>query len=457
MSVLSSRRDSNWIACIDFGTALSKVAMVAAVDSEELLPDDIKPLYLVDTPGQKSFLLPSLIFVNDGHLLFGREAEQAASRAQASGRHALVSPKQYLSTHDPEDFAQKLPADIDPTGKFSAKDLLGLYLGYLLERAADDAKQQGLPWPVPLRVARPAWKTQRAERGERTLKELVRDGFALVDQLGSALSAKGGVPHGEALRALARLTPMTPAQERNIFKLSKGMASVLEATAVAAGTVRPTGRRIIAVADIGAGTSDFAAFMTGLPNRNVLAEVAGSSGILHEAGDYLDMQLRRYFLGKAGLLSDDPAARGASNRLRANARRNKEILFSEGRLTVQVGDDLLDVTAPEFLADKYVVGFGTRLRDKFHETLKVAVSCAQSYSPRGFQAPVEILLSGGGHVLPMVRALFEAPSVSWVYREAAPDLAERPEDIAFQSVRRQLAVAIGGAVRDLPVIVASVS
>jgi molecular chaperone DnaK (HSP70) len=427
------------------------------VDSEELLPDDIKPLYLVDTPGQKSFLLPSLIFVTDGHLLFGREAEQAASRAQASGRHALVSPKQYLSTHDPEDFAQKLPADIDPTGKFSAKDLLGLYLGYLLERAADDAKQQGLPWPVPLRVARPAWKTQRAERGERTLKELVRDGFALVDQLGSALSAKGGVPHGEALRALARLTPMTPAQERNIFKLSKGMASVLEATAVAAGTVRPTGRRIIAVADIGAGTSDFAAFMTGLPNRNVLAEVAGSSGILHEAGDYLDMQLRRYFLGKAGLLSDDPAARGASNRLRANARRNKEILFSEGRLTVQVGDDLLDVTAPEFLADKYVVGFGTRLRDKFHETLKVAVSCAQSYSPRGFQAPVEVLLSGGGHVLPMVRALFEAPSVSWVYREAAPDLAERPEDIAFQSVRRQLAVAIGGAVRDLPVIVASVS
>jgi signal recognition particle receptor subunit beta len=75
MSVILSRRDLNWIACIDFGTALSKVAMVAAMDSEELLPDDIKPLYLVDTPGQKSFLLPSLIFVTDTHLLFGREAE----------------------------------------------------------------------------------------------------------------------------------------------------------------------------------------------------------------------------------------------------------------------------------------------------------------------------------------------------------------------------------------------
>ena len=142
--------------------------------------------------------------------------------------------------------------------------------------------------------------------------------------------------------------------------------------------------------------------------------------------------------------------------MRANARRNKEILFLEGRLTVQVGDDLLDVTAQEFLADKHVIGFATRLRDKFHETLKVAVSCAGSYSPRGFQAPVEILLTGGGHVLPMVRALVETPSISWLYREAAPDLAERPEDIAFHSVRRQLAVAIGGAVRDLPVLVAPV-
>jgi molecular chaperone DnaK (HSP70) len=457
MSVLSSRRDPNWIACVDFGTALSKVAMVATMDTEDLKPEHIKPLYLVHVPGQKSFLLPSLIFVTDGHLLFGGQAEQVAIRAEASGRHALVSPKQYLSTHDFEDFTERLPADIDPTGHFSAKDLLRLYLAHLLERAGDDAKQQGLPWPVPLRVARPAWKTGRAERGERMLKELVRDGFALVDQLGSVLSVKEGVSHGAALRALSRLTPMTAAQERNIFKLSKGTASVLEATAVAAGTVRPTGRRIIAVADIGAGTSDFAAFMTGLPNRNVLAEIKGSSRILHKAGDYLDMLLRRYILDKAGLLPDDPAARGASNRLRANARRNKEILFVEGKLTVQVGDDLLEVTAKEFLADKYVIGFSTQLSDEFHETLKIAVACARRYSPRGFQAPVEILLTGGGHVLPMVRALLEHPSVLWSYREAAPDLADRPEDIAFHSVRRQLAVAIGGAVRDLPVLVAPVS
>jgi molecular chaperone DnaK (HSP70) len=163
------------------------------------------------------------------------------------------------------------------------------------------------------------------------------------------------------------------------------------------------------------------------------------------------MRLRQHILDKAGLLPDDPAARGPSNRLRANARRNKEILFSEGKLTIQIGDDLLEVTAQEFLADKYVIGFAAQLRAEFHETLKIAISCAKSYSPRGFQAPVEILLTGGGRNLPMVRELFDTPSVSWLYREAAPNLAERPEDIAFQNVRPQLAVAIGGAVRDLPV------
>jgi molecular chaperone DnaK (HSP70) len=459
MSFLSSRRDTNWIACIDFGTALSKAAMVAAIDSEELGMASIKPIYLVDMPGDRSFLLPSLIFVTDENVLFGREAEQAATRAEASGRRALVSPKQYLSTHDPEDFDAPLSPDIDPTGKFSAKHLLRLYLGHLLERIAHDAKKQNLPWPVPLRVARPAWKIQRADRGERTLKELVRDGFALVDELGPVLSTKGGVPHSVALRALARLKPMTPAQEKRIFELSNGTASVLEATAVAAGTVRATGRRVIAVADVGAGTSDFAAFMTGLPGRNILAEVKGSSRILHKAGDFLDGHLQRYILKKTGLPEDAPAARGLANRLRAKARRNKEILFSDGTLTVEVDDDsyLLEVTAQEFLADEHVTGFAQRLREEFHETLKIAIACAKKYSSHdGVPASVEILLTGGGHVLPMVRSLYESPSIAWTYRDAAPDLADRPEDIAFHSVCRQLAVAIGGAVRDLPPIIAAV-
>jgi molecular chaperone DnaK (HSP70) len=208
---------------------------------------------------------------------------------------------------------------------------------------------------------------------------------------------------------------------------------------------------VVAVADIGGGTSDFGAFMTGLPNRHVLAEVKGSSGILREAGDHLDMHLRRYILASVGFLPDDPAARGVSNRLRSRARSNKELLFTDGELTVEIGDGLLEVKLEGFLADEYVAAFSERLRARFRETLTTAVACAKAYpQPTGQRTRVEIMLTGGGHDLPMVRALYEQPSIPWIYTAPAPDLADRPEDIDFHAVRRQLAVAIGGAMRDLP-------
>jgi hypothetical protein len=457
MSLLTSNRDASWIACVDFGTALSKLVMVEAVDRADLGPEHIKPLAVAVRPEfrpRNPYLLPSVVFLTDTNVLFGQEAEEAAIRAERTGRRALTSPKQYLSTHDAEDLDQSLPRDIDPTAKFTPRDLLKLFLAHMLERAGDDAEQQRLPWPVLLRIARPAWDAKRAQDGERTLKELVRHAFALVDKLGSKLAAKGGLPHKAALSALKSLPRGAPTADgdANIFMLDdRGRASVLEATAVASGTIRDSGRRVVTVADIGGGTSDFCAFMTGLPHKNVLAEIKDSSGILREAGDALDMHLRRYILAQAGLLPDDPAGRGVSNRLHVRARANKEMLFTDGQLIVEVGDDTLEVTLDEFLADEHIAAFSQRLRDRFHQTLLLAVSCAQQHrQPNGNRTRVEIMLTGGGYNLPMIRSLYEHPSVPWTYAASAPDLAERPEDLDFHSVRRQLAVAVGGAVRDLP-------
>jgi molecular chaperone DnaK (HSP70) len=456
MPLATASRDPHWIACLDFGTALSKLVVVQAIDREHLRPEHIKPLAVAMRPGftpRNPYLLPSVIFVTDDHVLFGQEAEDAAIRAERTGRHAFASPKQYLSTHDVDEIDQPLPQEMDPTGKLSPRDLLRLFLAHMLERAGNDAKEQGLPWPVRLRIARPAWDEIRARDGEKTLKELVRDAIALVDKLGSKLSSRGGVSHKVAFSAMRALSARAVADDKKIFALdAQGRASVLEATAVAAGSIRDTGRRVVAVADIGGGTSDFGAFMTGLPKRHVVAEIEGSSDVLREAGDFLDMHLRRYILAHAGLLSDDPAARGDSNRLRARARLNKEMLFSESELTVEIGDDLLEVKLDDFLADEHVAAFSQRLRDRFHKTLSIAVACARDHpQPTGQRTRVEIMLTGGGHALPMVRALYDSPSVQWTYTAPAPDLAERPEDLEFHMVRRQLAVAIGGAVRDLPV------
>ena len=297
--------------------------------------------------------------------------------------------------------------------------------------------------------------------GEQTPKSLVLQAFAIADILGSKLSAVGGLAHVEALSALSKAMAdqalRDPLGLPGVFKRNReGSASVLEATAVAAGSIRETGRRVVAVADIGGGTSDFGAFMTGLPGRDVLGEITGSSFVLSQAGDYLDMLLTSHILNKAGIDRDAPAGEAAARKLRSVQRANKEALFAEGAVRVRLGDDVETVTEEAFLADPRVKAFGQRLQEAFHGALATAVECAKQYPQPNGGGPtkVEILLTGGGHALPMIRLLATEPSVEWTYETAAPELPARPP--MSEAVRRQLAVAIGGAVNDLPRMTAPV-
>ena len=458
MRLLKIPRNPDWIGCIDFGTALSKVALTKRMPRAALTENDIVALAIGVREGVAAanpFLLPSLVYVTDQGLLFGQEAQAAAIRNERLGRQAFASPKQYLSTHEPEQLDELLERDMDPTGTYTPRKLLALFLAHLLVQAARAADVAGVPWPVPLRIARPAWAPSRALAGEKNLRSLLLRAFAIADDLGNRLSAIKGVTHEDARSALSKVMDDKrfddPAAFAQVFELSRRRgALVLEATAVAAGSIRDTGRRVIAVADIGGGTSDFGAFMTGLPGRDVLAEIRGSSRILREAGDHLDMLLTRHILNQAGIDRDDPAGKGAASRLRARQRANKEVLFAEGKVTVEIGDDVRTVTQEAFLADPLVQGFTQRLRSMFQETLTFAVECARQYSLNGRRTPVEILLTGGGNGLPMVRDLAANPPVPWHYLPASPELPDGPVGDDFLAVRRQLAVAIGGAVRDLP-------
>lgn len=459
MGLLKAKRDTAWIGCIDFGTALSKVAIVKRKPRSQLTDSDIIPLAVGAREGmavRNSLLLPSIVFITDGgRLLFGDEAQAQADGAGWTGREAFASPKQYLSTDEPQAFDEKLEPSIDPTRQFTPRGLLAMFLAHLLLQAGHAAKTSNLPWPVPLRIARPAWERKRAAMGEATLRSLVLQAFAIADALGIKLTAVNGVAHDEAMVALSTAMADKALQDLSaypdVFELRNGSASVLEATAVAAGSIRDTGRRVVAVADIGGGTSDFGAFMTGLPGRDVLGEIDGSSFVLREAGDYLDMLLMRHILDKAGIDPFAPAGRGAARRLRSRQRANKEALFADGVLRVRLGDDVQTVTDEVFLADPRVKAFVARLREAFHGALAAAVECARRYPQPDSTGitPVEILLTGGGHALPMVRLLSTDPSVEWTYVAAAPELPrEMSEDMKI--VRRQLAVAIGGAVKDLP-------
>jgi hypothetical protein len=104
-----------------------------------------------------------------------------------------------------------------------------------------------------------------------------------------------------------------------------------------------------------------------------------------------------------------------------------------------------------FLADTRVRAFAERLRSKFSETLAFAVAAARQ-NPLGLdrQTPVEVLLTGGGHSLPMVKDFVTNSPMPWKYLEASPEIPDGPLEEDFRAVHRQLAVTIGGAVRDLP-------
>jgi hypothetical protein len=66
------------------------------------------------------------------------------------------------------------------------------------------------------------------------------------------------------------------------------------------------------------------------------------------------------------------------------------------------------------------------------------------------RTPVSFLFTGGGHDLPMVKALADDTGISWHYEVATPNMAADAEELDFYNVFRQLAVAIGGAIKDLP-------
>jgi hypothetical protein len=459
MGLIEAPRNSDWTGCIDFGTAMSKAAVVRRKPRQSLTSTDVAALAIGERDGVASrnrLLLPSIVYVTDQAVLFGEEAQAAAIRGERLDREAFVSPKQYLSTREPEELDERLNSRIDPTGAYTPRQLLALFLAHLLVQAGRAAKKANVPWPVPLRIARPAWERARAKASEKALDSLVLRAFAIADGLGDNLSAAKGVSHDLARSALKETMSDArfdnPAAFPHVFELSNnGSASVLEATAVAAGSIRETGRRVVVVADIGGGTSDFGAFMTGLPGRDVLAEIRGSSGVLREAGDHLDMLLTRHILDDAGIDREDPAGRGAANRLRADQRSNKEALFADGYITVRLGDDVRTVNEKAFLADPRVRAFTERLRSKFSETLAFAVECARQY-PLGQhgQTPVEVLLTGGGHSLPMVKDFVTNPPMPWKYLAASPEIPDGPLEAGFRAVHRQLAVAIGGAVRDLP-------
>jgi hypothetical protein len=163
------------------------------------------------------------------------------------------------------------------------------------------------------------------------------------------------------------------------------------------------------------------------------------------------MLMTRHVLDQAGIDPNDPAGRGAAARLRVRQRANKEVLFNDGEVSVELNDDVRTIKLQEFLANRRVQEFSERLRSKFSAALEIGIECAKQYSPRKDRpVPIEIILTGGGYSLPMVADLASNPPIPWTYATSLRDISNLPNNPDLQAVGRQLAVAVGGAVEEIP-------
>jgi hypothetical protein len=195
---------TRWTLCIDFGTAFSKAAAAPADAWADFDPGAVRPLALAGhEAGGNPFLLDSAVFIGEHSVLFGRAAIAEAAGAGRK-RMALRSFKTLLSVSDLDRALNtNAPASIDPHRVFQMRDLVVLYLAYLLaaiDRAiAGDATLSCAP-EILYRYAAPAWRRGDSAGGH-----------------GSITDFRSGVKTAASPLTNFCINAALPAHERNSF------------------------------------------------------------------------------------------------------------------------------------------------------------------------------------------------------------------------------------------------
>jgi hypothetical protein len=457
-SMLDTKIEDNWTACIDFGTAFSKVVMVRRHEPGMTKAEYVRPLQIGprSTPGFPPLMCPSALYILQERIHFGERAFIVSANHGEGNRRRFESPKHYISALDHQLLETPATEAEDPTQRFTREQLLLLLLGFIVFRFDRALRAQNdLKGRLPrLRIARPAWKRAYERAGEALLVNLLARAFILARTIGAHYEANEGLAVELAVSALESVSVVSEPSAQLQAKLVRTVAPddciqrgfVPEATAVAAAAIRPEQgqRRLFVIADIGAGTSDFGAFnaVPGIEQRGRIREYSEARRIVEKGGNFLDSQVVTYLVRKNGLNADLPADVATIAALTREARRYKEDLFRDGELFGKHQGELR-----ELLAQPKVMAFVEELRARFGETLNVACTEAATMDQH---PPVCVLLTGGGATLPFVRDLarMESPNFVHVIEQdpTPPWVATTNWKLTF----RQLAVAVGGAMPSLP-------
>jgi molecular chaperone DnaK (HSP70) len=438
---------SSWAIGVDFGTAFSKAAATRTSGADGAMLREIRPLKLGEAGGgDRPFLIPSSLFLDRTHVHFGANA---INRLQASGqddRELARSFKTILGANDFEEALKFYPrASVDPDRAFRLRDLIVLYLAYLL--ALVDAASTGMFGPgqcashaARLRFSRPGWIPGRIAAAHETMHALFSEAHHVRALLGDALLSSDGVPYAAARDALdqarANATP---------FESLDG--GIYEASAVGVCHFSDrTAPNCLLIVDVGGGTTDVAGLMRA-PFSDDIEVVRSARRTIDVAGDDFDAALSELLLVKSRLKSKAELT-ALWRAIAPNIRELKEQLFAEGQVHVKFRGRTFGCGARDFEAE---AGFKAPLQQivaLYEHSLREMVAAAKQHGQRR----IGVVLAGGGSCLPALRKAITRPrwlgfGVRLEHLPATPrwahELATAQE---FDALFAQLSAAFGAAI-----------
>lgn len=435
--------------CIDFGTALSKASI--CLDPTLPLEVGVKPLPIGAIAGAEHPLLtPSVLFVDEGRIFFGSAALELARRGVETNRDPLLSFKTVLGARDVQAaLAAKIPPSIDPTGTFKARDALVLYLAYLdqLIRRAIELAPNMPPGAANARrrYTSPVWK--QGGMVDHAFEAIFNEAAALSQRLGPLLLSSEGISIAQSKDALDRAaaSPGDGLLETGVFEPHAAAAASL------AFTNAPT--RFVMVFDMGAGTTDIAAFefdeSVDPPSLSEIKEARQCSAL---AGDEIDRILISLIFRKRGVDKANPDDPRALRSTRLSARELKRELFTQGKCGLRNGWIATTLKLSELQEDQTFRQYQAALAETIARSLGAVAARAQQVRAD----VIDVVLAGGGSHLPFLPDLvrvaanrIQCPVRLRVGPLSPANTLYQGVDTSLRGVFPQIAMSVGGALVEM--------
>jgi molecular chaperone DnaK (HSP70) len=388
--------NAEWSIGVDFGTAFSKAACTRIMSAEGATLREVRPLAIGQAGGaSRPFLAPSSLFLDRERVHFGAWAVKRLIAANLEERELVRSFKTILGANDFEGALNFYPRPtVDPDRMFRLRDLIILYLAYLLAlvdiTAARSLGVARFTERSRLRFTRPGWLPDRIAAAHEAMSALFSQAHLVHLQLGDALARPEGVPYAAARMALDK----AQAQPAAFSRLDGG---VYEASAVGLCYYSdPAAPSLLLIVDVGGGTTDVAALVRA-PFESEVRVIRAGRRTINTAGDYFDNALVELLLAKSRLKTE--AERTALwHRIVPVIRDLKEELFAKGSLQLTFRAAKIACTARELERQPTFRAGVAQIRRLYESCLSELIAHGHGEGIR----QIGVVLAGGGSRIPAI-------------------------------------------------------